>query len=526
MGRMLLAVVLLCGVSARIGAAEPLVQTTCGPVLGVALRDGAVQRFLGLPYAQPPVGELRWKAPQPPAAWTDVRRADAYGAACAQRGGMYGPPPIGKPWGPGNIETYGKPVGSEDCLTLNIWRPVSAQPLPVILWVHGGSNVAGFSADPIYDAERLAVAANAVVVTINYRLGIFGWFTHPSLHDGDPLTASGNYGNLDIIQALRFVQANAAAFGGDPGNVTAMGQSAGAINVYALMASPLAKDLFHKAIVLSGLIGDASKPQEGHEYAGKLAAAAGYTKTEGDAGLGAYLKSKSANELLGLQIRDEKLRKAPGGFGDGTVFPTDVGKAFDEGRFNQVPTLVGVTRDEAKLFLRGTYKVTDAQRFTLMTGSDPNAPPSVQTSDILSGWMPRFLYNASSSTLTALLMRGVTRSVNRVSKYEPRVYVYRFDWDEAPEPWKTLYGAAHAIDLPFVFGNFTNNFFAMDFSEANRPGREALSQMMMGSIGAFVRSGDPNTAGLPVKWPAWDPDVRKKLVLDASETAIKLSVQD
>lgn len=523
-----------------------LALTDAGPVEGELLRDGAVRRWLGIPYAAPPVGERRWEAPSPPPPWKEAFKAGAYGAACPQAGSLYGPPPVGKAWGPDNAETFGKPVGSEDCLRLNVWSAArDGERLPVIVFVHGGANVAGHSADPIYDGANLAVAARAIVVTLNYRLGIFGWFTHPSLRGSDALTDSGNYGTLDIVEALRFVQVNAATFGGDPDNVTVMGQSAGAINVYSLMASPLAADLFHKAIVLSGLIGDAAPREAGDAYAARLAArlvfedglaatpraAARYVEEHDPAGLSRYLRSKTSAQLLDLLIRVEELRKSPGGFADGSVIPADVEEAFDRGRFRRVPTLVGTTRDEAKLFMAGAYKLSDAQRFKLMIQTRPDAAPTTQASDVISGFLlpglGSFLYDAYASTATRLLRYGVDRSVERLARHEARVYFYRFDWNQGPEPWRTLYGAAHGIDLPFVFGNFSGNFFSMDFSESNRPGREALSRIMMKCIGGFIRTGNPNTPELAVKWMPWDAEgeSRPRLVFDATPEDAVLSVQ-
>lgn len=539
------------------GSAEPaaavedvvpslLVQTQSGAVHGILSSDGVTQLWLGLPYAEPPVGELRWKAPRPPASWSGVREADAYGAPCAQLGSIYGPPPPGKAWGPANVETYGQPAGSEDCLSLNLWRPnTTERSLPVLVFVHGGSNVAGYSADPLYEGAGLARAANALVVTINYRLGLFGWFTHPALEDGDSLDASGNYGTLDIIESLRYLRANAAAFGGDPDNVTLMGQSAGAINVYSLMGSELAAGLFHKAILLSGLIGDSTKKAKGQAYAENLAvqlivrdglaatpeAAAGYAAALGPAWFAQYLRSKTSDQILELLGRERSLRKMPGGFGDGTVLPDDLAAAFDEGRFHRVPVIVGTTRDEAKLFMSGLFRLSDAERFRRMLDSNPDAPPKFKTKDILSGFLlPGLgsgLYDAYAATVTRLLMRGVNASIARLARHAPQVFVYRFDWNQGPEPWRTVYGASHAIDLPFVFGNFSNNFFAMDFSKANRPGREALSRLMMQAIGTFLRTGNPNAPGLTVEWSPRSAagDARSRLILDATAQGAALSAQ-
>jgi para-nitrobenzyl esterase len=387
------------------------------------------------------------------------------------------------------------------------------------------------------------VGANAVVVTINYRLGVFAGLLHPALADGDKLDDSGNYAALDQIQALRFVQANAAAFGGDPGNVTLMGQSAGAIAVYALMASPMSEGLFHKAIPLSGLIGS-GKQQDSYKYADRLAQAlvvadglaatpdqARATIASKDAAwLRQYLRSRTAEQLLQVQVRVPELRRVSGGSADGVVMPLDIEAAFDQGHFHHMPALVGQTRDEAKLFTSKLMRVSDAQRFGMMLGSDPDAPPKYQLDDLLSPWLLPWLtpglYDAYAWTLMALLGHPLNQSITRLARDEPQVWAYRFDWDRGPEPWRTLYGAAHAIDLPFVFGNFSGNFFAMDFSRRNQPGREALSRLMMRAIGAFVRTGNPNVPELGLSWPAWSADgAQRKLMLNATDQAPQLSVR-
>lgn len=517
-----------------------LVQTQSGPVQGRL--DGAARAWLGIPYAAPPVGELRWQATRPHQPWSEVLQAVAYGSPCAQLGSIYGPPPAGRDWGLANIETFGKPVGSEDCLTLNVWRPDSEERgLPVLVFIHGGAGVAGYSGDPVYEGARLAAGARVVVVTLNYRLGIFGGFLHPALRGADAQGDSGAYATLDMLQALRFVQANAAAFGGDPGNVTLAGQSAGAIAVYTLMGSKLTEGLFHKAIVMSGLIGSGSNDRarqyayadrvtaallvDGHlaptlEQARNVLAAKGADWVKG------YLLSRNAGEILETLHRHPELRKdAPPAYADGVVVPADLSGAYDRGEFHRVPTLIGMTRDEAKLFASRVYKVDDAQRFGLMLRTDPDAPPMLRLQDLLGGAMLPMLgpglYNAYTAAITAILGHGVNASLSKVARYEPQVYAYRFDWDRGPEPWHTLYGAAHAIDLPFLFGNFSHNFFAMDFSVRNGPGREALSQLMMKSLGAFMRSGDPNVPEMGLSWKPWNVSQgpRQKLVFDASDTA-------
>lgn len=239
-------------------------QTRHGPVVGVD--DSAMNgthAWKGVPFAAPPVGVLRWAAPVDPAPWKAPRLTQQFANACVQYGRIYGP-------GANNrydltiATTLNQAVGSEDCLYLNIWRPADRRGgLPVIVFVHGGSNVSGYTADPVYDGAALAKAADAVVVSVNYRLGIFGFLNLPQLKTAaDPLGASGNFALLDIIKALEFIQKDIAKFGGNPQNVTLMGQSAGAINVWALLTTPLTvqarPQLIHRAVPMSGGISLAS----------------------------------------------------------------------------------------------------------------------------------------------------------------------------------------------------------------------------------------------------------------------------
>lgn len=519
-----------------------MVQTQSGPIRGHLSDDGAAQVWLGIPFAQPPIGELRWQAPKPPAPWTTELQANAYGSACPQLGWLYGPPPVGKKWGPSNTETFSKPVGQEDCLKLNIWRPNnSAGPMPVIVFVHGGSNVSGHASDPIYDGEKLALATHAVVITINYRLGIFGWFAHPSLEGNGAVSDSGNYGTLDIIQALHFVQTNAAAFGGDPKNITLMGQSAGAGNTYNLMGSPLARGLFQKAIVLSGLMERKSPKQRGYEYVDKFIEKMvidDHLATSNDEAVKVlaakslswkhdYLKSKTSDQLLNVVARHWDLFQGPHGFRDGTVLPDNMPEDIEQGRIHTVPTMVGTTRDESKLLFSVGMKVTGAQLFELVLKSNPDAAATTKLSDIV---QPYFmadqtpaLFNTMHWGISTYLQRKVTSSIEILAKHNPKVFAYQFDWDNAPEPWHTFYGACHACDLPFIFGNFSNNFFAMEYSQKNKAGREALSANMMGAIGSFIRTGDPNSPALHATWKPWGTGPQR-LIFNATDQAAVLSM--
>ena len=526
-------------------AASPALRrvTTYGPVLGAADAPSGTYAWRGLPYAQPPTGALRWMPPVEPQAWTETRPAQAYGPSCAQTGRFFSPAPGNAPFGLSVRDGFDKPVGAEDCLTLNVWRPAAeAGPLPVIVFLHGGSNISGYSADPIYEGSTLAARARAVVVTVNYRLGLFGWLDMGPLKTGDAVADSGNFATLDHLAALRWVRANIAAFGGDPGNVTLMGESAGAVDTWALLVSPLARGLFHKAVAMSGGLqtADAITPKA---YAGALLKAlliadgkasndvtAGlYVLSQGRQRVAAYLRSKTMQELIQAEQAAGLSGRSPAVFADGVVLPLNPLGAILSGQYNRVPMLAGNTKEEGKLFggLVGAYQPNDYDRFTLQYHFDPDAAPTLAERDLLT---PRFLpvdqpftgWNTVSALLgTTVFTTGTIESMSALSWQQPtQTWYYRFDWNEEPAPFNTVYGASHAMDLPFAFGNFGRSALSFAFSTANRPGRLALSDAMMRSLGAFAATGHPQHAGLGSPWPNWPA----KMVFDASATQARIGV--
>jgi para-nitrobenzyl esterase len=531
--------------------------TTLGPVTGVE-SSGALA-FKGIPYARPPVGALRWKAPVEPEPWTGTLQATKFGNACLQNGRIYGP---------GSNNTYdatiattlNTPVGSEDCLTLNVWRPATSDnSLPVIFFVYGGSNISGYTADPVYDGAALAKAANAVVVTANYRVGPLGFLNVAQLKTGNAAEDSGNFALLDLMQALKFVKNNAGAFGGNPGNVTLMGQSAGAINVWALLTAPSAAGLFQKAVPLSGGISLASNLPAGTiptlnpatTYAAQgnalvarlliadgtvadMATAQAYIAGKSNAEIAAYLRAKDAKVILSTLLASGLTGSGP--IPDGTLIPTDPISAIAAGKYNRMPVLAGNTAEEGKLFapfltlLGGPpgFKVNDATRFNMMASYNPDATPTLTEADILDPFYtpsttPGTGWTARANLLGSIFMTPSRDSVlNALKTQQSNVWYYRFDWAQEPAPWNTIYGAAHAFDLPFIFGNFGPSLFSnVVNSTANRPGRQALSSAMMASVAAFARNGDPNNAALGTTWAPWPA----KLVFDATQTQPKISVQ-
>lgn len=515
----------------------------------------------GLPFAQSPVGALRWRPPAQPAAWSDTRAAKAFGNPCLQNGRIYGP-------GTNNRydatigTTPNTPVGSEDCLSLNIWRPAGTDDkLPVLVFIHGGSNISGYSADPVYDGANLARAANAVVVTANYRLGVLGFLNLPQLRDGDAAGGdSGNFALLDNLAALKYVQKNIAAFGGDAGNVTLMGQSAGAINVLALMTSPLAKDLFHKAVALSGGISLASNLPAGSiptlnpastylaqgnallaqllvadGKAADTTAAATYIASQTPAQIAEYLRGKDAKQILATVLAKGLTGSGP--IPDGSVVPADPIAAIGAGRYQKVPTVVGITRDEGKLFAallplaggsKPGIKIDDATRFAMMQNFDPDAATALTSADIidpvyLPATTPVTGYDAMTARITnAFMVPSRDNLLNTMKTQQSQLWHYQFDWAQEPYPWNEVYGAAHAFDLGFLFGNFGPSLFSnATNSTANKAGRIALSGAMMSSVGAFMRTGDPNTAALGTNWAPWPV----RLHFDATPSTLKISTQ-
>jgi para-nitrobenzyl esterase len=488
-------------------------RTTLGLVRGVdESRTTGTLSWRGIPYAEPPVGALRWHAPVAHRPWHGVRDASRFGDGCIQEGRMFSPAPSGPHYGLDIRDGLKKPVGAEDCLTLNVSRPAgNRRNLPVIVFIYGGSNIVGYSADPMYDGRALARKADAVVVTINYRVGVFGWLDLPGLKTGDPTGDSGNFGTLDQIEALRFVNRNARVFGGDPGNVTVMGESAGAVNVWALMVSPLSKGLLDKAIPLSGGL-QFTTQAVARTYADRFLAEAAGNDVQ-------RLREMPAGDVIRAQVR---LGDPARVIADGTVLPTDYHAAIASGRYRDVPVLAGNTLEEGKLFgaVIGAYRPSDYDRFTLQFQFDPDHPSGLTVADLITD---RYLpvdgpngWNAAAGQLTDAVFMGIVQdSMDSLrAAGNDRLFYYQFGWNQQPAPFNEVYGAVHAMDLPFVFHTFDDGFFTFGFSHRNEPGRLRLSDLMIASIRAFVRTGSPQHAALGARWAQWP----NSMVFDATDT--------
>jgi para-nitrobenzyl esterase len=527
-GPALLMLLLACGgrPATRAATPDPMLRrsTTAGDVVGFTGRYGSAV-WLGVPFAAPPVGARRWRAAEPPPPWEGVREATRLGSPCVQYAG---------PFSGIDDVARGLPAGSEDCLYLNVYAPRAAAPgggLPVMVWIHGGGNSVGHAG--FYDGGNLAARENVVVVTVNYRLGPFGWFRHNALRGDDtsPEERSGNFGNLDHVRALEWVRDNAAAFGGDSGNVTVFGESAGGRDVLALLVAPPARSLFQRAIVQSGgLRFDPPARAEGFAndwepgtsnasgdvlvrmlVAGGLApdASAAQAKvlaTPPDE-LARLLRERPAYDVLRAYPHDEnsEMIDLPQVFGDGTVLPS--GDALDSlrsGAHHHVPVMLGNTRDEAKLFLFNDPKLVRRWFGVIPRLRDP------ATYEVLAEYQSR-MWQATGAHEPAAALAA--------SQREP-VFVYRFDWDEEPSvlgaELSRMLGAAHAFEIPFIFGHWNlGREGNVIFSDANLPGREALSAQMMGWWAQFARTGDPGRGqdGVLPEWPRWS-DGPRVMVLD------------
>ncbi|MFM8353693.1 MAG: carboxylesterase/lipase family protein [Gammaproteobacteria bacterium] len=489
-------------------------KTTSGEVVGF-VAEGA-RTWLGIPYAEAPVGTLRWRAPVPPKPWTGLREAIAPGAMCPQK-----PSPLAA--ADASAPAF---VGAEDCLYLNVYAPANASNLPVMFWIHGGGNTIGNGDD--YVGARLATRHNLVIVTINYRLGPFGWFAHPALASGNPVDDSGNFGTLDIIRALTWTRDNVAAFGGDPGNVTVFGESAGAFNTLAMMASPLAEGLFHRAISQSGGFqptpmheAQAHASDGGHPYSARAivnrllvadgsapdtAAAEARQEDMSANELRGYLYSKTPEDIFTLWSNSGfGMIDVPDNLGDGHVLPAlDTATIFgDPARHHPVPVILGTNRDEPALFM-----AQDPRYVKRLLGLFPRLRDEA-------AYLRAVRYGA-----LAWKARGVDELADAMQAAGPsRVFAYRFDFDElgsrAGYDLRTAIGAAHFLEVPFVFGDFVNFPLAYLF-EGEHPARDSLSEQMMSYWAEFAYTGNPGRGrdgDLP-QWAVWGSDGQHSIVFD------------
>jgi para-nitrobenzyl esterase len=473
--------------------ARAQVNTQSGPVEGTESQDARVRIFRGIPFAAPPVGELRWQAPRPVAPWQDVRKATAFGNRCMQA--------------PIFSDMIFRDEVSEDCLYLNVWTPARAatERLPVMVWIYGGGFQAGSASEPRQDGETLA-GKGVVVVSFNYRLGVFGFLAHPELTRESGHNASGNYGLLDQIAALHWVKANIAAFGGDPGKVTIFGESAGSFAVSALMASPLAQGLFHRAIGESGAFfntgGGALAPGS---LAASEASGATFAESLGAPSLAA-LRAKPAADILQAAAKGPGRWFAP--MIDGYVLPRDIHAIYADGSQSHVPLLAGWNADEVRSSIVLAKEKPTAASFIERTrkqfGADADALlkayPAASDAEAL---------ESAASLGSDLFIAYATWKWIEMHRQTGRSAVYRYRFDRAIPiaPGTKVNGVAatprdigarHAGEIEYVFGTL-DSVPTVTWEEGDRK----LSNLMMSYWSNFARSADPNGPGLP-KWPGYD----------------------
>lgn len=466
--------------SLQSATSAPRVATRSGAVEGV--RQGTVDAFLGMPYAAAPVGELRWRPPQPLAPWTGVRPASAFGPSAFQAVQPQG-------FGPWTQEYVVQGEVSEDCLYLNVWTPVGRGTglLPVLVWIHGGAFCQGSGSVPIYDGHALA-AQGVVVVTINYRLGVLGFLAHPDLTRESP-SCGGNFGLQDQVAALQWVRAHIADFGGDPGAVTIAGQSAGAMSVHMLVASPQARGLFHRAIAQSGpptLVPIKTRTQ---------------AEAEGLA-FAAELEARDVQSLRALTVHELTRTLPPGPrfmpMVDGSLLPAWPPQSTAEAAPNPVPMIVGQTADENS-GLDPAYGQPDATALTaLLQPLHGDAAPAAAAAYLqATGGQTTTAYRAASSDAwTAALWHWAEHRARTVPQ---PTFAYLFD-HVPPGLEAERWGAFHTSEVPYVLATQD----AAPQRGYRRIDRE-LSALASGYWLQFIRTGNPNGAGLP-PWPALRPD--------------------
>jgi para-nitrobenzyl esterase len=509
------------------------VKTKYGYIQGFYNTDKTVA-WTGVPFAKPPVEELRWKAPEAPAKWSDVRDATQPCVPCAQ---IYTTPD----WFKSGVMT-----GSEDCLYLSIYRPKSkkADLLPVYVFFHGGANHFGSASE--YDGSKIAAKGDMVVVIVQQRLGPLGWFTHPALRHGQSaLDDSGNFGTLDNLQALKWIKQNIDAFGGDSANVTITGESAGAHNVMNMVISPLAAGLFHKAMSQSGGMNPktvAAGETMANQILALVLADEGLTLDEFNAWTTeeqeTYLRSLDASDLW-LPLNDAIGAMTFDAFQDGTVVPGSVTAVIRSGNYNKVPIILGANKSEMKAFLPLYGPALSEQLapygleipwLNLIGVLKYGYPPSID--DVLPTDFDKKLYQVSgyygSRNWRA---KFVDERARALKEQQGKVWTYQLNWGEpgsGPVPFDFIYGALHTLDIPFFFGDDSDIWGYAFTPENDTAGRKALANKMMKYMANFAYTGNPNQGpyeSLP-QWQKWsnEPEAAKTILFDADADQALLSM--
>lgn len=461
-------------------------KTKYGEVSGVAERG--ITRFMGIPYAAPPVGALRWRAPQKPASWQGVRVCSRPGPCCPQKPGQV------------NNMTLDQHEKSEDCLYLNVWTPAQSthDALPVLVYIHGGAFLGGMGSAQLFEGWGFA-SRGVVLVTINYRLGIFGYMAHPQLSAENEKGVSGNYGLLDQIAALRWIKENIAAFGGDPNRITVAGQSAGGMSVCALLTSPLSAGLFRAAAIHSGgpgynrMMPEMQKVEAFGERAMQICGCTTLSQ----------MREVSAEELLDVDINcDERIPFQP--CIDGYILPESSYCAFMNGRIAQVPLLFGSTQDEGS-FVSVSGATPDEQIESIRTSLGADFEEFARLYELSAQTLPKVLHDSGRDAMK----QNLSHVAARLAKIHPApVYQYLFAEPTVKSDGTNL-GAGHSSELAYVFANlWVAGKYTYDYSQwtpAYRYENFELAQFMCSYWANFARTGDPNAPGLPY-WAPFSDD--------------------
>jgi para-nitrobenzyl esterase len=489
---------------------DEVVRTTGGPIQGKVVADG-IRAYLGVPYAAPPIGDLRWRPPRTHQPWQEVRDATALGPSCPQ---------------PDISMLRGLDSQDEDCLTLNVWTAAAdtAEGLPVMVWIHGGGYYLGGSAEPTYDGTELA-RAGVVLVSVNYRLGTFGFLAHPALTAESRDGASGMYGIMDQILALQWVRDNISGFGGDPERVTIFGQSAGAGSVCCLMTSRLARGLFHRAILHSGRAGaelrDRSKDLPRLESMESLGVAFAERLGVADApDLLAAMRAKPWQEIL--DAFEMPSRNAGGGTKahlsvDGHVLTEAPGLSFAKGGQARVPLMAGTAAREGSLFTRGNRVVGSLDTWQQLVRMTFGPSLSARVLELYPAHDDVSAPAAYTDLVGDYFVWGARDAVRQMAKVQPKTWLYQFT-HVSPRGVRNGLGSYHGCELPYAFGNLAE-------AEASSAEDKALSRAMIGYWIRFAASGDPNGEGA-VPWAAYTERQDNHLILDTEiRTGRKLRQQ-
>ena len=456
------------------------VATTRGLVSGQT--SGATVSFLGIPYAEPPIGARRWQAPAEHACWEGVRPGNQYGNECPQKNAVTSA-----------IE------GNEDCLFANVWTPALPRPgaagRPVLFFIHGGANVVGSSNQNtglgnLYDGAGLATREDAVVVTINYRLGELGFLAHPALDAENSQGISGNYAILDIVQALHWVQDNIAAFGGDPARVLVFGESAGAINTCMMMTTPLAAGLFSSALMESGwcpAVPKANAEQSGQTFVQQLGCATG--------DVAGCLRTKSTTDVMNASPGFADITHSsamPVAVIDGVVFPDAPERLLAMGQHAKVPFAIGSNRDEEAIFISSPVATCTDYENDVRTGFGTVANQVLAHYPCTSYATPKA---AEVAVLTDAVFTCAARRVARAIAATQSQPVYRYYYTHVSGGLQASYGAYHSAELAYVFGTFGSQGYLAS------PADQALSGHIEDYWGRLARAGDPNAGSSTLAWP-------------------------